>query len=610
MSGIIKLLPDHIANQIAAGEVVQRPSSVVKELIENAIDAGATKIQVLIKDAGKTLIQVIDNGKGMNDADALLCFERHATSKVASADDLFNLKTKGFRGEALASIAAIAHVKLTTRHQDQETGISIVNEGSKLAPVEPTVCSVGTRFDVKNLFFNVPARRNFLKSDAVEFNHIVDEFLRVAIPHPEIAFTLTHNDAEVYNLPATISRKRIVDVLGKQFNERLVPIEEETDIVRIKGYLLKPEYAKKSRGDQYFFVNNRFFRDNYFNHAVNKAFEGLIQPKHFAGYFIFFEIDASKIDVNVHPTKTEIKFEEDKFIYSILFSTIKLALGKYNIAPTLDFERETSFDIPHEMKYQPVSEPVIKVDTNYNPFLTTASTSGSRVSSGQSPAMRAAGFGSNDYSTEDWKKFYSIQEEEITEQGALQLDQQEQLTGKQFLVKDNYVFTTCKSGIMVIDAQRAIERIVYDDLFNKFISSPINSQTLLFPLEKECAKAELALWNENSALLKQLGFYSSIHSDTLRIEGVPSCLEAETIDACIDLILESLNYKDLDKGEIAHVIVSAIALSSSRKKQNLNHDEAVNNLIEQLFLCPEHAQTPSGKKIIDTLQLNQLIARF
>jgi len=610
MSGIIKLLPDHIANQIAAGEVVQRPASVVKELIENAIDAGATKVQVLIKDAGKTLIQVIDNGKGMNEADARLCFERHATSKVASADDLFNLKTKGFRGEALASIAAIAHVKLITRHQDNETGISLVNEGSKLASVEPMVCAVGTRFDVKNLFFNVPARRNFLKSDTVEFNHIVDEFLRVALPHPEIAFSLHHNDSEVYHLPSTISRKRIVDILGKQFNERLVPIEEETDIVSIKGYLIKPEFSKKSRGDQFFFVNNRFFRDNYFNHAVNKAFDGLIQPKHFAGYFIFFDIDASKIDVNVHPTKTEIKFEEDKFIYSILYSTIKLALGKYNIAPTLDFERETCFDIPHDMKYQPVSEPVIKVDTTYNPFFNVSSKPSSSISSGQSPAMRAAGFGSNDYSTADWQNFYAIQEDDTAEQTTLQLDQEDASINKQFLVKGNYIFTTCKSGLMVIDAQRAIERIVYDDLFNKFISSPINSQTLLFPIEKECSKAGLALWNSNCTLLKQLGFHTTSTADVLHIEGVPSCLETETIDTCVDLILESLSFKDIDKGEIAHVMVSAIAISASRKKQNLHLEEVVVNLIDQLFLCPEHAHTPSGKKIIDTIQLNQLIARF
>lgn len=341
MSDVIKLLPDHIANQIAAGEVIQRPASVVKELVENAIDAGATKIDVLIKDAGKTLIQVVDNGKGMSPFDARMCFERHATSKVQSADDLFHLTTKGFRGEALASIAAISHTTLKTKQPDAELGHLIQIEGSKITQEEVTTCPIGTSFEIKNLFFNVPARRNFLKSDSIELRHILDEFERIVLPHPEISFSIQHNETIIYNLQGSNLKKRILDVLGSaKSGEKLVPIDEETDIVKIKGFIGKPEFAKKKRGEQFFFVNNRFFKDNYFNHAINKAYEGLIQDKMFPTYFIYFEVNPQKIDVNVHPTKTEIKFEEDKMIYAILLSSIRQSLGKYNIAPTLDFSRK------------------------------------------------------------------------------------------------------------------------------------------------------------------------------------------------------------------------------------------------------------------------------
>ena len=365
---VIRLLPDHIANQIAAGEVIQRPASVVKELVENAIDAGAEKIQVHIKDSGKTLIHVFDTGSGMSEQDARMSFERHATSKVSSAEDLFALSTKGFRGEALASIAAIAHVDLKTKESHSEVGTFIRIEGSKVITQEEIVCANGSSFEVKNLFYNVPARRNFLKSDQVEFRHICDEFERIVLAHPDIEFSLSHNAQIIYNLPATNLRKRITDVFGGSINDKLVPIEESTDIVKIHGFVGKPEHAKKKRGEQFFFVNNRFFKDTYFNHALMSAFDNLIAPKHYPSYFLFFEIDPERIDVNVHPTKTEIKFEEDRFIYSILKSSVKQALGKYNISPTLDFERETGFDLPYDMRNQDPKEPQIKVDTSYNPF--------------------------------------------------------------------------------------------------------------------------------------------------------------------------------------------------------------------------------------------------
>ncbi len=357
MSNLIQLLPDHIANQIAAGEVIQRPASVVKELMENAIDAQAMKIDVNIKEAGKSLIQVVDNGAGMSPDDAELCFARHATSKVRKADDLFALSTKGFRGEALASIAAISHVQMNTKRQSDATSICIEIEGSKIKLKEESVTPTGTSFQVKNLFYNVPARRNFLKSNQVEFRHIQDEFERVALAHPEVHFTLIHNDNELHNLTPGVLRKRIVDVMGRKSNDRLVPIEETSDIVKLSGYVLKPEFSRKTRGEQYFFVNNRFFKSGFFNHAIAKAFEGLLKDRYFPSYFIYLEVDASKIDVNVHPTKTEIKFEEEKYIYSILLSSIRQALGRYNIAPTLDFDRETSFDVPASVRTQTPIEP-------------------------------------------------------------------------------------------------------------------------------------------------------------------------------------------------------------------------------------------------------------
>ncbi len=409
MGDFIQLLPDNIANQIAAGEVIQRPASVVKELVENAIDAGADKISVNIKDAGKTLIQVVDNGGGMSASDAELCFERHATSKVRKAEDLFALTTKGFRGEALASIAAIAHVSLKTKRVENETGTKIEIEGSKINLKEDVVCPQGTSFEVKNLFYNVPARRNFLKKDSTEFNRIQDEFERVALAHPSIHFTLNHNDSEIYNLPPAVLRKRIVNVLGNNTNDRLVPIDESTDIVTLKGFVLKPEHARKTRGDQFFFVNDRYFKSSYFNHAVTKAFDGLLKTGTYPGYFLYLDVNPEKIDVNVHPTKTEIKFEEERFIYSILLSSIRLALGKYNIAPTLEFNQESSFDLPHSMKKQTPIEPTIKVDKAYNPFNTSArssSTNKGNPNENFSKAINQHGFGNIESTQEDWKNHH------------------------------------------------------------------------------------------------------------------------------------------------------------------------------------------------------------
>ena len=368
MSNIIRLLPDHVANQIAAGEVVQRPASVVKELIENAVDAEATEIKLVLKDAGKTLIQVIDNGKGMNETDARMAFERHATSKISKAEDLFALHTKGFRGEALASIAAIAHVDLKTCLRDSELGTHLIMEGSKVVSQEVTVTPPGTVFSVKNLFFNIPARRNFLKSDNVEFRNIVDEFERITLVHPDISFTLIHNGSEVFNLPSSNLRQRIVNVFGAKTNEKLVPIEEITEIVTIRGFIGKPEFAKKSRGEQFFFVNDRFIRSGYLHHSVLAAYEGLLKDGTHPTYFIYLTVPADSIDINIHPTKTEIKFDDEQALYSILRSSIKHSLGQFNVAPVLDFHRDEGLDVPYEFKDKEAETPLIEIDTHFNPF--------------------------------------------------------------------------------------------------------------------------------------------------------------------------------------------------------------------------------------------------
>ena len=616
MSDLIQLLPDHIANQIAAGEVIQRPASVVKELLENAIDAGATKVDIHIKDAGKTLIQVVDNGKGMSSSDAVLCFQRHATSKIRSADDLFALTTKGFRGEALASVAAIAHVEMRTKQEEDETGRSIIIEGSKIKSNEDTVCPKGTSFEIKNLFYNVPARRNFLKKDSTEFKHIQDEFERIALAHPSIHLTLKHNDSNIHIFPPAVLRKRIVQVLGQSFNDRLVPIEETSDIVNLKGYVLKPEFSKKSRSDQYLFVNDRYFKSPYFNHAVAKAFEGLIKSRTFPGYFLFLDVDSKRIDVNVHPTKTEIKFEEEKFVYSILLSSIRLALGKYNISPTLEFDQEHSFDLPLSMRKQTPIEPTIHVDETFNPFSPSSTVSTPRASNSgakkdYSDAIINQGFGKDTSTPSDWENFYTIEEEKNIEEEKVEIPFEDfKETEQSFIIKGSYIIFSSKSGLMLVHARRAIEQIVYSETFNRFVSSPIDSQALLFPFEKEVSKNESQYWNENQSLLKQLGFMGEIEAGILKVAAVPSVLQEESISKAIDEIFNTVAYQDIEKGDVAHAMIQAIAVSASMKKLNLNTNESIQALIDQLFQCENHAYSPRNKKIIETISLDEIGQKF
>ena len=616
MSDVIRLLPDHIANQIAAGEVIQRPASVVKELLENAIDAGARRIDVHVKDAGKTLIQVLDDGSGMSEIDARMAFERHATSKLASADDLFCLKTKGFRGEALASIAAISHVSLHTRQTNHDWGTSIEIEGSQLKEQQAVTCKPGSSFSVKNLFFNVPARRNFLKSDAVEFGHIEDEFLRVVLAHPELKFTLVHNDQLIYQLDEGNLRKRIVDVFGRSYNDRIVPISEKTDIVSIEGFIGKPEFAKKTRGEQYFFVNDRFFRDSYFNHALLQAYDNLLASKSYPSYFIYFNINPSAIDVNVHPTKTEIKFESDREIYAILKSSVRQSLGKFNISPSLDFEQETSFDLPWEMNNKPVVEPQVKVNPDYNPFISTSSAPGkSTLPNGSSPALKQAGFGDKAASKADWERFYQLEEE----QGDLAENKpaaQEKLafdenTDKQsnFLFQGTFLISAVKSGLLLIHFRRAKERILYDEIMASFMLTPLGGQHLLFPVSIPMKAQTRALWEENAKTLERLGFAWEATENGLDFQAVPSHLSPEQTADCIESIREKLELRQLDKGEIAHEFILSIARASSHKKYNWNQESA-NTLLEALFRCSEHQYSPSGKLILKTISNDELFNHF
>ena len=617
MSEVIRLLPDHIANQIAAGEVIQRPASVVKELIENAIDAGATQVELVVKDAGKTLLQIIDNGCGMSELDLRMSIERHATSKIQNAEDLFALTTKGFRGEALASIAAISHLEIKSKQEESELGSQLYIEGSKVMQQEDCVSNTGTCISVKNLFFNVPARRNFLKSDNVEFKHIVEEFTRIALSHGSVGFKLMHNESVIHDLPKANQRKRIVDVFGKKFNDKLVPIEENTDIVKISGFVGKPEFAKKTRGEQYFFVNNRFFKHSYFNHAVAAAFDNLIPPKTHPSYFLFLEVDPQSIDVNVHPTKTEIKFEEEKYIYSILRSSVKLGLGKYNIAPTMDFNRETEFDLPLSYKNEEPKEPTIQVNPNYNPFeeekkkKTPQSHSASIPATkyNNSTALNKQGFGTIE--KESWENFYEIaEEEEIPAQQEAFANPDVSAGNNQFVIHGKYLFSQIKSGVMLIHIKRAKERVLYDELMSSFMINPIASQQMLFPFEQELSKQEALEWQNNKTSLSRLGFNYSFEEDKLVIAGIPNIIQDEVMQVLVDAITEKIAHTEIDKGELAHSLISTLASAAAMSGGKAIKEEEKNYLIEQLFQAEDHMFSPTGLKIIDTLSLDELTKRF
>ena len=495
MSDIIQLLPDHVANQIAAGEVVQRPASVVKELLENSIDANATAIKLILKDAGKTLIQVIDDGKGMSTTDARLSFERHATSKIKAAEDLFQLHTKGFRGEAMASIAAIAHVEMKTKQDTQELGTHIKIEGSKVSYQEMIATPTGTNIAVKNLFYNIPARRNFLKSDTVETRHIIDEFQRVSLAHPEISFSLHHNENEVYHIKNSNLRKRIVAIFGAKMNEKLVPVSEETEMISMKGFVAKPAFSKKKRGEQFFFVNNRFVKSPYLHHAVSAAFDGLLEHGSHPSYFLYLTVPTKSIDINIHPTKTEIKFDDEKAVYAILRATIKHSLGQYNVAPVLDFNRDATLDTPYNFntKTSKPSEPKISVDPDFNPFKER------KQKEIHFPYKR-------EKNNENWESLYATTDE-VAQQESLFHQENVQEANKTLQIQRKYLLSSIKSGVVLIHQSLAHQRVLFEEFLENTTVKEVHSQQLLFPITISFSSAEIEMIYTLKSELENVGFH-------------------------------------------------------------------------------------------------------
>jgi DNA mismatch repair protein MutL len=598
MSDIIQLLPDHVANQIAAGEVVQRPASVVKELLENAIDADATNITLLIKNAGKTLVQVIDDGKGMSNTDARMSFERHATSKIQKAEDLFNLNTKGFRGEALASIAAIAHVELKTKPTDEELGTCIKIEGSKIISQDFVSTGKGTSLAVKNLFYNIPARRNFLKSDTVETRHIIDEFQRVALAHADISFLLHHNNNEVYHLKRGNLRQRIVAVFGTKMNEKLVPIDEKTDIVAIEGFVAKPEFSKRKRGEQFFFVNNRFIKSSYLNHAVVSAFDGLLEQGAHPSYFLYLTVPASSIDINIHPTKTEIKFDNEKALYAMLRATVKHSLGQYNVAPILDFNRDAGLDTPYHFKSSSkiAAVPKISVDPDFNPFKEEQQKEISH------PFRRQK-------ETQSWESLYtSFDTTDRQQSESLFEHQQDEKTQKTFQVQRKYVMSLIKSGVVLINQSLAHQRILYEQFLESITIKEANSQQLLFPVKITFSSAEIEMIYTIKTELENAGFsFDEFTKDSVTIKGIPVSVTESEITIILEELLNDINLEVPD-ASFSHfdVMAKSFAKTLSIKTGTLLSEREQESLVNNLFSCKEPTVSPFGKATFKTLTLNQI----
>ena len=607
MENVINLLPSAVANQIAAGEVIQRPASIVKELIENSIDSGATKIQLIIKDSGKSLIQVVDNGCGMTEQDALMSFERHATSKITSADDLFSLFTKGFRGEALASICAVAHVEMRTRRAKDELGFRIINEGSKITTKEPVAVQQGTTIGVKNLFFNLPARRKFLKTNAVETKHIIDEFQRVALIHHEIAFTLLSNDSEIYHLEKGNFRQRIVSIFGKSFDEKLVPIQENTDIVNISGFIGKPSFAKKTRGEQFFFVNNRFIKNNYLNHAVSQAMEDLLPPKSFPSYFVQLEIDPAEIDINIHPTKTEIKFSDEKSVYAILRAATRQSLNKFKVAPTIDFDQENSFETYSFRNKTPVSEPQIKVNHNFNPFDRVEESESKKWSSGS--AFKSSKYrGANDLRNLDDKKnklkkvnfdslFLDIKFEEEHQQKSLINEKIENNFNFTKQVYNQFIQTFYNGHLIFVDQRRAHERVLYE-YFKTALNRKKNiSQKLLFPESITLQASDAELLKNMLPDLQQMGIdINEFGAKDFVINGLPADLHSLNATQLVEQLIEQYKINsDQVKIDKREALAKSLSQNIAIKKGIKMEEEEMKELLSQLFQCESPFINSAGK---------------
>lgn len=621
MADIIQLLPDSIANQIAAGEVIQRPASVVKELMENAIDAGSTSIKLIIKDAGKTLIQVIDNGCGMSETDARMAFERHATSKIREANDLFAIRTMGFRGEALASMAAISHVEMKTRKQADELGVKLQIEGSEVKLQEATQCPAGTSFAIKNLFYNVPARRKFLKSNTVEMRHILDEFQRIAISNPDVFFSLHHNNEEIFHLPSSKLRQRIIGLYGQPYNKRLVPIKEHTDEVTINGYVGKPEFARKTKGDQLFFVNQRFIKSGYLHHAVMGAYEDLLPEGTHPFYVIMLDIDPEKIDINVHPTKQEIKFDDEKLIYNYLKVAVRHALGQFNVMPSLDFETDANF-----------------AKRNNPPSLSDTLTSESFKPSKEKPATPSSGSGGGSISfptppkaeKQEWEKLYEGLDEFVPDQSPAEdapltisssLGEEEtEEASKSFSdvqkppyqVHNTYILSHIKSGYLLIDQHLAHERILYEQYLDALEKQDVLSQKQLFPATISLPPGDASILKDISADLSILGFdIQEFGQNTFVVNGIPAEMTGKQNEKeAIEYLLEQFKSNHDLKLDTRENIARSMAKSTAIKRgQKLDTQEMI-ILVDQLFACEIPFKSPTGRNCFITFELDDLKKRF
>ena len=615
MADIIQLLPDHVANQIAAGEVVQRPASVVKELLENAIDAGADAVKLIIKDAGKTLVQVIDNGKGMSHTDSRLSFERHATSKIRSAEDLFQLNTKGFRGEALASIAAIAHVELKTKQEHDDVGTCLVIEGSKVVSQDVVVTPTGTSVSVKNLFFNIPARRNFLKSDTVELRHVIDEFHRVSLAHPNISFALYNNGSEAFNLPISNYRQRIVNIFGNKTNEKLVPVKEDTEVLKISGFVGKPEFAKKTRGEQYFFVNDRFIKSAYLNHAIASAFEGLLKNGTHASYFLNLTVNPQTIDINIHPTKTEIKFDDEHTLYALLRSAIKHSLGQFNIAPVIDFDRDPNLDTPYSHKNNDTHVPKVEVDRTFNPFQEETASKARAVAYKKEPttSWESLYVGLESKGNDSKQDFTEVQfESEEQTASIFDDDNQVEQTNTTYQLHNKYIVSAIKSGMLVIDQHRAHQRVLYEDFLKNLTIKEAASQQLLFPLQLHFSPQDIVIINQLKNDLEHTGFvFASIKDEFVDITGVPVGVPESEVTIILEQLISDVENEVPDSNFSAtDLLAKSMAKSLAIKTgQSLQKDEQ-EHLVNKLFACKEPSVSPTNRTTFITMSVDELDKKF
>ncbi|MBN1158402.1 MAG: DNA mismatch repair endonuclease MutL [Bacteroidales bacterium] len=605
MSDIIQLLSESVSNQIAAGEVIQRPASVVKELVENSIDANATEVKVLIKDGGKTYIQVVDNGCGMSKTDARMCFERFATSKIKTPDDLMTIRTLGFRGEALASIASISKIVLRTRKPDEEIGSELTISGSVVESEVPVACPQGSSFTVKNLFYNIPARRKFLKTNNVEFRHILYDFQRIAIAHPDLVLVLTHNNTEIYNLPVSSYKQRIVHIFGKGINQNLTPVELDTNLIKIRGFIGKPERARKTSGEQYFFINKRFMRHLFFHKAVMTAYEKLIPPETIPSYFIFLEAEPDSVDVNIHPTKIEVKFENETAVYQIINAAIREALGKFNMIPSIDFNREGAFEIPVHQKDRSAEAPSISYNPDYDPFNEEQHQRNFPTNSGMS--------GSN---IRNWEKlyeqdgFYSGKEDRRIDQNSqYAIDLAAGIHDANFIqLKNKYILTSVRSGLMIIDQKRAHERILFESYVKSLALNTPVAQRTLFPETIELDPANYLIMREIAEDLQTIGFdLCDFGSNTFVINGCPVIQNNLTAREFIERFLELYKNTGSDiKISAREKLASSLALANAVDYGEKLTQQAMQEMVDGLFACENPNYSPSGKPVVSIIAIDEL----